>query len=57
MRLDQKVVTDVLELHTLIALVICALVAWLLTKGAGLVFGEGRSASVARTDTEGTRVR
>jgi uncharacterized membrane protein len=46
-----------LELHTLIALVIYALVAWLLAKGAGLVFGEGRSASVARTDTERTRVR
>ena len=46
-----------LELHTLIALVIYALVAWLLGKGAWLVFGEGRSASVARTDTERTRVR
>jgi hypothetical protein len=46
-----------LELHTLVALVIYALVAWLLGKGAWLVFGEGRSASVARTDTEGTRVR
>jgi hypothetical protein len=46
-----------LELHTLIALVIYALVAWLLAKGAWLVFGEGRSASVARTDTERTRVR
>jgi hypothetical protein len=47
----------ILELHTLIALVIYALVAWLLAKGAWLVFGEGRSASVARTDTERTRVR
>ena len=46
-----------LELYTLIALVIYALVAWLLAKGAWLVFGEGRSASVARTDTERTRVR
>ena len=46
-----------LELHTLIALVIYALVAWLLAKGAWLVFGEGRSASVARTDTERMRVR
>jgi YGGT family len=46
-----------LELHTLIALVIYALVAWLLGKGAWLVFGEGRSASVARTETERTRVR
>ena len=46
-----------LELHTLIALVIYALVAWLLARGAWLVFGEGRSASVARTDTVQTRVR
>jgi len=46
-----------LELHTLIALVIYALVAWLLARGAWLVFGEGRSASVARTDTVQTRDR
>ena len=46
-----------LELHTLIALVIYALVAWLLARGAWLVFGEGRSANVARTDTVQTRVR
>lgn len=46
-----------LEWHTLIALVIYALVAWLLARGAGLVFGEGRSASVARTDTVQRRVR
>ena len=46
-----------LELHTLIALVIYALVAWLLARGAWLVFGEGRSASVARTDTVQTRER
>ena len=46
-----------LELHTLIALVIYALVAWLLTRAAWLVFGEGRSASVASTDTVQTRVR
>jgi hypothetical protein len=46
-----------LELHTLIALVIYALVAWLLARGAWLVFGEGRSARVARTDTVQTRVR
>ena len=46
-----------LELHTVIALVIYALVAWLLARGAWLVFGEGRSASVARTDTVQTRVR
>jgi hypothetical protein len=46
-----------LELHTLIALVIYALVAWLLARGAWLMFGEGRSASVARTDTVQTRER
>ena len=32
-------------------------VAWLLGRGAWLVFGEGRSASVARTDTVQTRLR
>jgi len=47
----------VLEVHTLIALVIYALVAWLLVRGASLLFGEGRSASVARTDTVQTRAR
>jgi hypothetical protein len=47
----------VLEVHTLIALIIYALVAWLLVRGAWLMFGEGRSASVARTDTVQTRVR
>ena len=46
-----------LELHTLIALLIYALVAWLLIRGAWLVFGESRSASVARNDTVQTRVR
>jgi hypothetical protein len=46
-----------LELHTLIGLVIYALVAWLLARAAWLVFGEGRSASVARTDTVQKRVR
>ena len=45
-----------LELHTLIALVIYALVAWLLARAAWLVFGEGRSTSVASTDTVQTRV-
>jgi YggT family protein len=44
-----------LELHTLIAVVIYALVAWLLVRGAGLMFGEGRTASVARTDSVQTR--
>ena len=47
----------VLEVHTLIAVIIYALVAWLLVRGAWLLFGEGRSASVARTDTVQTRVR
>lgn len=46
-----------LELHTLIALVIYGLVAWLVARAAVLVFGEGRSASVARTETVQTRVR
>jgi len=46
-----------LELHTLIALVVYALVAWLLARAAWLLFGEGRSASVARTDSVQTRVR
>src|SRR5579863_1223454 len=47
----------VLEVHTLVALVIYALVAWLVVRGAWLVFGEGRSASVAHTDTVQTRAR
>jgi hypothetical protein len=46
-----------LEVHTLIALVIYALIAWLLARAAWLLFGEGRSATVARTDTTETRVR
>ena len=46
-----------LELHTLIALIIYALVAWLLVRGAWLMFGEGRSATVARSDIVQTRVR
>jgi len=46
-----------LELHTLIALVVYALVAWLLARAAWLLFGEGRSASVASTDTVQSRVR
>jgi YGGT family len=46
-----------LELHTLIGLVVYALVAWLLARAAWLAFGEGRSASVARTDTVQTRAR
>jgi len=46
-----------LEVHTLIALVVYALVAWLLARAAWLLFGEGRSATVARTDTAETRVR
>jgi len=47
----------VLEVHTLIALVIYALVAWLLVRGAWLIFGEGRSASAARTDWMHSRAR
>jgi len=45
----------VLEVHTLIALVIYALVTWLLVRGAWIAFGEGRSASV--TDIVQTRAR
>ena len=45
------------EVNTLIALVIYALVAWLVVRGAGLMLGEGRSASVARTDSVQTRAR
>ena len=47
----------VLELHTLIAMVIYALLAWLVVRGAGLILGESRSASVARTDSVQTRAR
>jgi hypothetical protein len=46
-----------LEIQTLIALVIYGLLAWLLVKGAWLLFGEGRSASVSRTDSVQTRAR
>jgi YggT family protein len=46
-----------LELHTLIALVIYGLIAWLLVRAAWLLFGEGRSASVARTDSVQSRTR
>lgn len=46
-----------LEPHTLVALVVYALVAWLLARAAWLLFGEGRSAIVARADTVQTRVR
>ena len=46
-----------LEVNTLIALVIYALIAWLVVRGAELMFGEGRSASVARTDSVQTRAR
>jgi hypothetical protein len=37
--------------------VIYALVAWLLARLAWLVFGEGRSASVASTDSVRTHAR
>ena len=47
----------VLELHTLTAIVVYALVGWLVVRGAGLILGEGRSASVARTDSVQTRAR
>ena len=53
----QSATGAVLELHTLIAIVIYALVAWLVVRGVGLMLGEGRSASVARTDSVQTRAR
>ena len=45
----------ILEVHTLIGLVVYALVAWLVVNAAQLVLGERRSASVARSDTVQTR--
>lgn len=46
-----------LETHTLVALVIYALVGWVLTKVAALVLNDTRSATVSRADTVQTRVR
>jgi hypothetical protein len=46
-----------LEPYTLLALVIYAAVGWLLARVVWLLFGETRSAGVARTDTVHTRVR
>jgi len=46
-----------LEPYTLLALVVYAAVGWLLARIVWLLFGETRSASVARTDTVQTRVR
>jgi YggT family protein len=46
-----------LEPYTLLALVVYAAVGWLLARIVWLVFGETRSARVARTDTVQTRVR
>jgi hypothetical protein len=47
----------VLEVRTLIALVIYALVAWLLVTTAWLAFKDGQSASVARAETVQARAR
>ena len=47
----------VLELHTLVALVVYAAVGWVLGKAAQVVFGEGRSAVVSRSDSVQTRRR
>jgi hypothetical protein len=47
----------VLEPYTLLTLVIYAAVGWLLARVVWLLFGETRSASVARIDTLQTRVR
>ena len=46
-----------LEPYTLLALVVYAAVGWLLARIVWLLFGETRSARVARTDTVQTRVR
>jgi len=46
----------VLEPHTLIAIVVYALLAWLVGRGVWIAFGENRSATVADTDTVRTRI-
>jgi len=46
-----------LELHTLVALVVYAAVGWVLGRAAQVVFGEGRSAIVSRSDSVQTRGR
>jgi YGGT family protein len=40
-----------LELHTLVALVVYAAVGWGLARAAQIMFGEGRSATVSRSDS------
>lgn len=47
----------VLEPHTLIAMIVYALLAWLVGRAVWIAFGESRSATVADTDTVRTRVR
>lgn len=47
---------NVLEIHSLVALVVYALLAWLLVKLAWLLFGETRSAMTSTTRTTKTRV-
>ena len=47
---------SVLEIHSIAALVVYALIAWLLARVAWLVFGESRSAVAASTSSVETRV-
>lgn len=47
---------NVLEIHSLVALGVYALLAWLLVKLAWLLFGETRSAMTSTTRTTKTRV-
>jgi hypothetical protein len=46
-----------LELHTLVALLVYAAVAWLVARPTWLIVGESRSASVASVTSEQTRAR
>ena len=47
---------SVLEIHSIVALVVYALVAWLLARVAWLVFGESRTAVATSTSSVETRV-
>jgi hypothetical protein len=47
----------VLELQTLVALVVYAAVGWVVGKAAQIVFGDGRSGIVSRSDSLQTRDR
>jgi len=45
-----------LELSTLVALIVYAVIGWLLARAAWLVFGDSRSSSVGRVTSKQTRV-